>query len=32
MENTEFNLQEHYIERIDFHMKLLLYYLNEKTK
>lgn len=28
----EFDLQEHYAERIDFHMKLLLYYLNEKIK
>ena len=31
MEDTEFDLQEHYSERISFHMKLLLYYLNEQT-
>ena len=28
----EFDLQEHYTERIDFHMKLLLYYLKEKIE
>jgi hypothetical protein len=30
MENMEFSLQEHYKERIDFHKKMLLYYLNEQ--
>ena len=32
MEDTEFDLQEHYSERINFNMKLLLYYLNEQTE
>jgi hypothetical protein len=30
-ENTDFTLVDHYEERIDFHMKMLNYYLNEKT-
>ena len=30
MENIEFSLSEHYGERINFHQKMLLYYLNEK--
>ena len=29
--NTDFTLVDHYEERIDFHMKMLNYYLNEKT-
>lgn len=30
MENTDFSLQEHHAERIEFHKKMLLYYLNEE--
>jgi len=30
-ENTDFTLVDHYEERIEFHMKMLNYYLNEKT-
>lgn len=30
-ENTDFTLVDHYEERINFHMKMLNYYLNEKT-
>ena len=31
-ENTDFTLVDHYEERIDFHMKMLNYYLNEKNQ
>lgn len=31
MENTEFTLTEHYRERIQHHMKMLDYYLNEEN-
>ena len=31
-ENMEFSLQEHYSERISFHMKMLNYYLNENSR
>ncbi len=31
MEDTEFNLEDHYAERISFHKKMLLYYLNEQA-
>ena len=30
-ENTDFTLVNHYEERIDFHMKMLNYYLSEKN-
>lgn len=29
-DDTDFSLDEHYKERIDFHMKMLYYYLNEE--
>ena len=28
-EDTDFTLRSHYKERVYFHMKMLLYYLNE---
>jgi hypothetical protein len=30
MEDTDFNLAEHHKERINFHKKMLLYYLKEE--
>lgn len=30
MNDTEFNLKDHYAERINFHRKMLLYYLTEE--
>jgi len=30
MKNMEFNLNEHYEERVAFHKKMLLYYLTEQ--
>ena len=30
-QETDFTLDKHYEERINFHMKMLKYYLNEKT-
>jgi len=29
-DSMDFTLAEHYKERISFHMKMLMYYLNEK--
>lgn len=29
-DSMDFTLAEHYKERINFHMKMLMYYLNEK--
>ncbi len=29
-DDTDFSLDEHYKERIDFHTKMLYYYLNEE--
>ncbi len=32
IENMEFSLQDHYKERINWHMKMLKYYLDEKYR
>ena len=31
-DDTDFTLSEHYAERINFHTKMLSYYLNESRK
>ena len=32
IENMEFSLHDHYKERINWHMKMLKYYLDEKYR
>jgi len=32
IENMEFSLKDHYKERINWHMKMLKYYLDEKYR